>query len=131
MQILLTIVLSFYPSLFLYTSIPTPWMKWIDGILPTGAGFFFVHLVVFLLIFALAYIVLSKYISLGYFSSRKGIVGMILMTVFALALALIALYNVLPQNTFYAAPQFLNDYLLKNPYTSIAFFVPWIYLFFD
>ena len=132
MQYLLTIILSFYPTLFLYASVPAVWMKWVDGIIPTGKGFFFVHLALFAVIFFLVYKVLSRFISLGYFiNTGRGLMRIVLMTIFMLALAVIAFYNLLPGNIIYDSPSYIDAYLLKNPYTFLALIAPFLYLFFD
>jgi hypothetical protein len=132
MYILLTLLLSFYPAIFIYSSIPAAWMKKIDAFAPTGNMPFIVHAAVFAVIFFLAYNVFKKYISLGYRNSgRSGVLGIILLAVFNAALALITFYNILPGNTVYASPALLDTYLLKNPYTFIALILPFGYLFFD
>lgn len=77
------------------------------------------------------HIVLRKFISLGYGGGRRGVVGIVLMTVFTVALSLISFYNILPGNLIYATPNLIENYVLKNPYTFIALVAPFIYLFFD
>lgn len=132
MQYLLTIILSFYPTLFIYASIPAVWMKWVDGIIPNGNGFFFVHLALFAVIFFFIYKVITRFVSLGYFGrTGRGLLDVVLMTIFTLALAVIAFYNLLPGNIIYDSPSYIDAYLLKNPYTFIALVAPFLYLFFD
>jgi len=53
------------------------------------------------------------------------------MTIFMLALAVIAFYNLLPGNIIYDSPSYIDAYLLKNPYTFLALIAPFLYLFFD
>ncbi len=132
MQYLLTIILSFYPALFIYASMPYAWMKWVDGIIPAGSGFFFVHLALFLVIYFVSYKVLSRFISLGYFGrTGRGLFGIILLTIFMVALMAITFYNLLPGNIVYDSPSYIDAYLLKNPYSFIALVAPFVYLFFD
>ncbi len=132
MQYVLTILISFYPTIFLYASIPQAWMKWIDDIIPAGNGSFFVHLAVFALIFFFIYRVFAKFVMHGYYATfPRGIFSNLLYCFFALLLAVIVFYNVLPGDILYDAPKLLDNYLLKNPYTFIAFIAPIAYLFFD
>lgn len=131
MLYLLSIILSFYPTFFIYSSIPSSWMRWIDGLVPGGSGFFLVHLAVFGIIFFLSYSVISKYISLGYMGRSRGLFGIILMTAFAAALGIIGFYSILPGNMLYESPGFVDNFLLKNPYLFIAFIAPLAYLYFD
>jgi hypothetical protein len=132
MSILLTLLFSFYPAIFIYSSIPAAWMKKVDAFAPTGNMPFIVHAAVFAIVFFFAYNVLKKYVSLGYRNAgRGGMLGITLLAVFNAALALITFYNILPGETLYASPALLDTYLLKNPYTFIAFAAPWLYLFFD
>ncbi len=132
MQYVLTILLTFYPTLFLYASIPEAWMKWIDNIIVAGSGSFFVHLAVFALIFFLIYRVLAKFVMHGYYATfPRGIFSNLVYCILTLLIAIIAFYNVLPGDIIYDAPKLLDNYLLKNPYTFIAFLAPVAYLFFD
>ncbi len=132
MQYVLTILLSFYPTFFIYLSIPESWMKWLDGIIPAGSGFFFVHLAVFALIFFFIYRVLAKFVMHGYYATYpRGIMSNLIYSVLTLLLAVIAFYNILPGELIYDAPKLLDSYLLKNPYTFVAFLAPVAYLFFD
>ena len=132
MHYLLTILLSFYPAFFIYNNIPAAWMKWIDGLIPGGNGFFFTHLAAFGVIFIITYIVLSKFVSLGYASrSHRSLMSIILMTAFTAALGIIAFYNILPGNMIYESPGFVDNYLLKNPFMFLALVAPLAYLYFD
>jgi hypothetical protein len=133
MSHLLTILLAFYPTIFLYSSIPQTWMKKVDALAATGTPmFFFVHLAVFGALFFVIHSVLKKFLGGSIARSpRSGAVGVILMTVFTLAIVAIAFYNVLPGDILYHSPALVDKYLLKNPYTLIALVAPFIYLFFD
>ena len=132
METLLVTLLTFYPSIFIYASIPEEWMRGVGGIIPTGAGFFLVHLILFSFIFFVVYMVLRKFISVSYFgTARRGFLGKGLMLVFVFALALIAFYYILPGNIIYDSPEVLDQYLLRNPYTLLALVAPFLFLFFD
>lgn len=123
MYILLTILLSFYPAILIYTSIPPAWTKNADKL---------VLFIAFASIFALCHLVMRKFISVGYMRGpRGGVLGIVLMTVFTAALAVITFYNILPGNEVYAAPAFLNMYVLKNPWAWVAFIAPFGWLFFE
>ena len=123
MYILLTILLSFYPAIFIYTSIPSEWVKNADKLVLFAA---------FALIFILVHLALRKFISVGYMRGpRGGVFGIGLMVVFTAALAALTFYNVLPGNAVYDSPAFLDAYLLKNPWAFIALVAPFGYLFFE
>lgn len=132
MHLLLTILLAFYPTIFIYTSIPSSWMSKVDALAPAGMGFFLAHLGLFVLVFFVVHMVFRKFISFSYGRGlRTGILGVALITAFTAALALIAFYNVLPGDIVYNSPSWVDAYLLKNPFTAIALAAPWVYLFFE
>ncbi len=132
METLLVTLLSFYPSIFIYASIPENWKKGLGSILPTGVGFFMIHFLLFAFIFFIVYMVLRKFISVSYFgSARRGFLGKGLMVVLVIALALIAFYYILPGNVIYDSPEVLDLYLLRNPFILFVLIMPFLFLFFD
>jgi hypothetical protein len=133
MNILLTILLALYPTMFAYQTIPLSWMKAINDLSKSGtSAYFLIHLIVFGAIFFIIYSSFKKFISLGFLGgSKRGVLAVTLLTIFTVAVALIGFYNVLPGSILYNAPVFLNKYLLVNPFTFLWLFVPFIYLFFD
>lgn len=130
MYILLTILLSFYPAIFIYGHVPADLMKKVDALAPAGSAFFFFHLALFAVIFFLVHAVIRKFVSIGY--RRPGsVIGLALMSVFVLALALIALYDVLPGSMIYEMPRWVEEYLLKDSFMAAMILIPFVYLFFD
>ncbi len=123
MHILLSLILSFYPALFVYQSLPLAWAKQLDILT--------LKFLAFALIFACTYLVMKKFVSLGYHIPRSGILRGVLLTVFTVVLALISFYVFLPGETVYASPKILDSYVLKNPYMFLWLIAPFVYLFFE
>lgn len=132
MQILLTILLSFYPSLFLYSSVIGVFGKNLASIAASGFPYLLAHLLVFGVIFFVVHTILKKLISYGYYgATKRGFLGILIMTILTLAVAIIAFYEFLPGSILYPAPALIKTYLLANPYQLIALLLPFGYLFFD
>ena len=131
MNNLLAILLSFYPSLFLYSVILSEYKKNLDGIVSSGFAFFAVHFVVFAFLFFVVHTALKKLLSFGYLGGfKRGFVGISIMTLLVAFIAIIIFYNYLPGATLYPAPHFIQKYLLAQPYNLIAYILPFVYLFF-
>lgn len=131
MNILLNIILAFYPATLLWYSIPDAWYERLEGLGSTPSADFFFRAFLFALLFYLSYSVMKKFLASGYMSSRQGFLSMALRTIFVLALALVSFYVLLGGGDIYQAPQLVRDYILKSPYTFIAMMAPLVYLFFD
>ena len=132
MNILLNLIISFYPVTFIYQSILRIYEKKLEGIAPSGFSYFLVHLVVFGLVFFVVYVGIKKLVSLHFASqSRKGILSNVLMVLFTFVLASIAFWDVLPGGLIFKAPLFIQKYILVSPFDLIWLVVPFIYFFFD
>lgn len=131
MNNLLVVLLSFYPSLFLYSAILSQYRKNLDSFASSGFVYFAVHFVVLAFIFFIVHTGLKKLVSFGYLSgAKRGFVGISIMTLLVALIVVIVFYNFLPGATLYPAPLFIQKYLLAQPYTLIAYILPFIYLFF-
>ncbi|MFA6297323.1 MAG: hypothetical protein WC629_02055 [Candidatus Paceibacterota bacterium] len=131
MNNLLAILLSFYPAIFLYSIIPATYIKKIDALSSAPTVLFAIHLVVLAFIFFVIHTSFKRLVSFGYLSgTKRGFVGISIMTIFIALVDIIVFYIVLPGATLYHAPVFIQKYLLTEPYTLIAYFLPFVYLFF-
>ena len=131
MNNLLVVLLSFYPSVFLYSAIPTSLMKKVNAFSTSSFASFIIHLIILALLFFVVHTVLKKVVSFGYMGgSKRGFVGVSLMTLLIVFVGTIVFYTVLSGATLYKAPLFVQKYLLTEPYTFIAYLLPYIYLFF-
>ena len=131
MNILLNIILAFYPATLLWYSVPDAWYQRLDGLGSSPTADFIFRAILFALLFALSYSVLKKFLASGYMTSRRGFLAMLLRTVFVLALALVTFYVLLGGGDIYQAPELVREYILKTPFTFITMIIPLIYLFFD
>lgn len=129
---LLTVLLSFYPTFFIYNSVINVFGKKLDALAPAGINFFIAHLIVFAVIFFVVYRVFSKYISFGYMGGfKRGFLGTALAATLTLAIVLIAFYIFLPGAVIYAAPALVQKYVLAQPFLLIWLVLPFAFLFFD
>ncbi len=132
MNILLNLILSFYPAVFIWKAIPSGYIVKLNTFAPQGLMHFIAHLVAFGIIFIIVYCAIRKTLGRPYASqSRSGILALALSIFFAVCLGLITFYTVLPGETLYHAPALVSKYLLSAPYNFIILILPFVYLFFD
>lgn len=131
MNILFNLIFSFYPTAFIYQSIPDAYIKKLDALAPSGFLYFALHLALFGFIFFVSYVGTKKFIFLGFGEHRRGFLAVAAFVVLTLALAAITFWNILPGSTVYEAPALIEKYLLSNPWNLIALILPFVYFFFD
>ena len=132
MNILLNLILAFYPALLIFTSIPETYLLKIDkliGTSPSSFVYFGLHAILFLVIYFLAYTSFKKFLSLRY--SSRGLLSIILYSVFFVGLVLLTFYTILPGALIYSAPYWVTHYVLSQPYSLIILAIPLLYLFFE
>ncbi len=129
MNIILNLILSFYPTTLLWYSIPSSLLKRIDSFGSTSSGHFFVRAIVYILIFIFCYLVIQRYVTVGYLGRRQTLAN-ILGALLLLILATFVFYSILPGANVYATPALVNQYILKGYYPFLAVILPIVYLYF-
>ena len=129
MNILLNLILSFYPSVLIWSFIPTIWLKKLDSFSSGDLMHFILRLIIFGIIYFISYKVISKFLSSRF--SRSGGLSIIIGVICFVLLFLIVFFQILPGSLLYHTPTQVSDYVLKTPYSFFAVLLPLIYLFFD
>jgi len=129
---LLVILFSLYPTIFLFRAIPDAYISMLDNFATSDLLFFVSHTILFGLIFFLVFSVFKKFITVGFMNMGKtNFLGLSLISLMLLAIITIVFYQVLPGEFVYASPKFVDDFILKQPFSLIILILPFAYLFFD
>ena len=127
MNILLSIILAFYPATLVWLSMPKSFLAKTEALSPTSAGHFFSLLILYAIIFGLCYFVVKKFTS-AFLGSRPTWTK-VLMIVSVVIVVLFVFYTILPGGSIYPSPKWLSHYLLQDPYNFIAILIPLAVLF--
>ncbi len=129
MNILLSLVLAFYPATLVWQSIPVFYIKKLEALAPMAGGRFFVLLIVYGLIFYACYRITNKLVSRTYSGGSYKWMNILIM-VLTVILAIFIFYVILPGGAIYPSPHFISQYILQSPYNFLVIILPLIGLFF-
>jgi hypothetical protein len=138
MSKLVNFILAFYPATLVWLMIPQSFFDYFEGNKKlTGAATsnaalmtFGIRLIAYAILFFLAYRIISKFVSRGFYSSRN-FISIVLGILSIIILASIIFFELLPGETIYKAPEIISDYILKQPFTFFAALIPLVYLYFE
>lgn len=128
MNILLNIVMAFYPAALVWSFIPTTYLNKLDALSSSDLVDFIFRLVAFGLIFFISYKAVSRSSSRY---GRRGGLSVILGIISVVLLLIVIFFQILPGDVLYKEPEWISNYVLKIPYSFFAVLIPLVYLFFD
>lgn len=127
MNKLVTVVVSLYVAVLLY--IEVPFVKSLSVLNKTTDLLFWNHIGILVVFFALAFLVLSRYISAYEGRGAMGHLKLLLVSIALIGLVVAILYHVIPLKPIYDLPAYIDKFFASDFSFSLWLLAPLAILF--